>query len=244
MQRVRCYLAPPTCFSSICVSGAAFPWFGPRPCRFRVGRDNGHVGTLSWAGPSSGPSLVIIRGEVCFALLQIITAIFRGRARELSLPWMSTISWPKHPHCKLYYLTKIFAVYPWPLNLKEPQRLSTPITSEIQPWHWGWIWLFLGQVKRKKYLQWGCAPASVGWGCQAVSASEEKTFGTIQFGLWKKVVLFLKMHSWGWFRASVAATISWWKHQPNCQTLSSPSASSRTVLKLSSSFSSIQIMLP
>ena len=133
MQRVRCYLAPPTCFSSICVSGAAFPWFGPRPCRFRVGRDNGHVGTLSWAGPSSGPSLVIIRGEVCFALLQIITAIFRGRARELSLPWMSTISWPKHPHCKLYYLTKIFAVYPWSLNLKDPQRLSTPITSEIQP---------------------------------------------------------------------------------------------------------------
>ena len=150
MQRVRCYLAPPTCFSSICVSGAAFPWFGPRPCRFRVGRDNGHVGTLSWAGPSSGPSLVIIRGEVCFALLQIITAIFRGRARELSLPWMSTISWPKHPHCKLYYLTKIFAVYQWSLNLKEPQRLSTPITSEIQPWHWGWIWLYIGQVKRKK----------------------------------------------------------------------------------------------
>lgn len=45
----------------------------------------GHCLELAHARVYS-PSLVIIRGEVCFALLQIITAIFRGRAREHSLP--------------------------------------------------------------------------------------------------------------------------------------------------------------
>lgn len=158
-----------------------------------------------------GPSLVIIRGEVCFALLQIITAIFRGRARELSLPWMSTISWPKHPHCKLHLVETKFTVLKWPLNTSE-LRPSRPFYWSRSLFEDFWLWSLLVKLDPKKNLQWGCAPASVGWGCQALSASEEKTFGTIQFGLWKKVVLFLKMHSWGWFRASVAATISWWKH--------------------------------